>query len=91
VVEVTFTKRAAKSLRRLPANDAARICAAVDRLAAQPHGGHHDVKTLHGVSGLKRLRVGTWRILFEMPSTDELLVLDVLPRGRAYRRIGGDD
>ncbi len=91
MVEVTFTKSAAKSLRRLPVNGAARICAAVDRLAAQPDGSPHDVEILHRVSGLVRLRVGSWRILFEMPSTDELLVLDVLPRGRAYRRIGGDD
>jgi len=91
VLDVTFTKRAAKSLRRLPANEAARICAAIDRFAAQPHGSHHDVKTLHGATGLKRLRVGGWRVLFEMPSTDEVLILDVLPRSSAYRRIGGDD
>lgn len=91
MLKVTLTKRAAKSLRRLPANHAARIRAAIGHLAAEPEGTSLDIKSLQGVSGLRRVRVGGWRVVFEMPTSDELVILDVLPRGSAYGRIGGDD
>ena len=88
---LTYTKRATKSLRRLPANEAARVRAAIEALAADPQAPTHDVKMLSGAAGLLRLRVGRWRVLFELPSRGEIVILDVRPRGSAYRGLGGDD
>lgn len=70
---------AAKSLRRLSRPDRERILAAIERLPAG------DVKTLTGRPGEYRLRVGDWRILFELGDGDVIIVYRVAPRGSAYR------
>ncbi len=45
-----------------------------------------DVRALTGSPGEFRLRVGDWRVRYELDIEAELLiVLRVLPRGRAYR------
>lgn len=58
--------------------------AAIDRLAA---GDAIDVIRLRGTNADYRLRVGDWRVIFRRLD-DELviLVVRVLPRGRAYER-----
>jgi len=44
------------------------------------------VRALTGSPGEFRLRVGDWRVRYELDIEAELLiVLRVLPRGRAYR------
>ena len=61
-----------------------RIVAAIDRLAETPHLG----AALKGdLRGLRRLRVGDYRILYEIRN-DELvvLVIRVAHRRDAYRR-----
>jgi len=45
-----------------------------------------DVRALTGSSGEFRLRVGDWRVRYELDvEAEQLIVLRVLPRGRAYR------
>ena len=64
--------------------DRARIVAAIDRLAATPHLG----AALKGdLRGLRRLRVGDCRMVYEVRD-DELVVLVVRVANRrdAYRR-----
>lgn len=82
---VEFAPSARKDLRRLDRQVQQRIVHALDRLAtgARLSG---DVRRLAG-STEYRLRVGDWRVRFELDS-DRLLitVLRVLPRGRAYDR-----
>jgi mRNA interferase RelE/StbE len=60
-----------------------RVYDALERLVGdQPTG---DVIRLKG-SDEWRLRVGDWRVLFRRdPAARVILVLRVLPRGRAYR------
>ena len=55
-----------------------RIRKAISKL---PRG---DVRRLKGYTNLYRLRVGDWRILFNMTAT-QLNIEDVLPRGNAYK------
>ena len=56
---------------------------AVLRLAETGHG---DVKQLTGKGEELRLRVGNWRVRFLLHyGTDTIVVLRVLPRGKAYR------
>jgi mRNA interferase RelE/StbE len=77
-VEITLSKRAVKALSALDASTRARMVAGINKL---PSG---DVKKLQGYTAAFRLRVGDYRILFEMSAT-EIRVSDILPRGSAYK------
>lgn len=70
---------AAKSLRRLSRPDCERILTAIEGLPAG------DVRSLSGRPGEYRLRVGTWRVLFELAEGDLIVVYRIAPRGSAYR------
>lgn len=82
---VEFTPSARKDLRRLDRSVQQRIVHALDRLAAGERLSG-DIRRLAG-STEYRLRVGDWRVRFELDG-DRLLitVVRVLPRGRAYDR-----
>jgi mRNA interferase RelE/StbE len=83
--EVEWADDSERDLRRLDRRTRERIRQAVYRLATDGYG---DVKKLQGRPGEWRLRVGDWRVLFTFEEDRDpvtLLVLRVLPRGRAYR------
>ena len=64
---------AAKALRRLSPPQRERVVAAIDRLADEPHAGG----LLKGeFAGLRRLRVGAYRIVYEA-DRGELTILVV--------------
>jgi mRNA interferase RelE/StbE len=52
-------------------------------LAADPYSPNNNATKLQGRAGY-RLRVGDWRVLYELES-QRLVVLDVKPRGGAYQ------
>lgn len=79
---VTFTKAAAKTLARMPANQAARIRAKIDAYAADPASQANNVTALQGRDGL-RLRVGDWRVIMREDGT-VLAILGIGPRGAIY-------
>ena len=84
---VSFSVRikasAAKELRHVAKPDRTRIVAAIDRLAETPYLG---TALKGGLKGLRRVRVGNYRILYEIRH-DELVVLvvRVVHRREAYR------
>lgn len=86
--DVSFSIRikgsAAKELARIAKTDRTRIVASIDRLAENPFLGN----VLKGhMRGLCRLRVGDYRVLYEV--TDDaliVLVIRVAHRGEVYRR-----
>ena len=70
---IRIKKSAAGELKRLAKPDRIRIVAAIDRLAETPHLG----AALKGdLRGLRRLRVGDHRVVYEVRD-DELIVLVV--------------
>ena len=77
---------AAKELQRVPKVDRTRIVRAIDRLMDSPFLGN----ALKGeLRGLRRLRVGDYRVVYEL--RDDLLVVLVVRishRREAYRRSG---
>jgi mRNA interferase RelE/StbE len=77
-LDVVYTKRAVKAIERLDAAAKARIRAGIYGL---PSG---DIKKLKGYSSAFRLRVGDYRVIFEM-TAEEIVVNDVLSRGNAYK------
>lgn len=78
-----FTSRARRDMRRLDRPVQKRVVNALDRLVGDPPLG--DVVKLAGTDDEYRLRVGDYRVRLTRDSAGTVLVLRVLPRGRAYR------
>lgn len=74
---------AAKALRRIAAPDRRRLIEAIDRLAQEPHAGG----VLKGeFAGLRRLRVGPYRIVYESQQRElTVLVVRIGYRREVYR------
>ncbi|HEY1683964.1 MAG TPA: type II toxin-antitoxin system RelE/ParE family toxin [Tepidisphaeraceae bacterium] len=83
--KIEYSRSALKSLRRLPRNLAETIRQKINALATDPFAHHANAMKLQGREGY-RLRVGDWRVLYEIRK-DRLviLVLDIKPRGGAYQ------
>ena len=80
---VEYSCEALKALQRIDRPTAQPIMSKVDQLAERPESLANNVRALKGKRGLKRLRVGDWRVIY----TDTLLVVAVAriaPRGSAY-------
>ena len=84
---MTFSLRikasAAKELARIDKPQRMRIIEAIDRLPDNPRGG----KVLKGeLSGLRRMRVGDYRVVYEIHEQQVLiLVVRVAHRRDVYR------
>jgi mRNA interferase RelE/StbE len=76
-------KSALKALQRIRREDRVRIVEAIDRLCTSPHAGG----VLKGeFSGLRRLRVGSYRIVYEVVEQKlVVLVVRVGHRREIYR------
>lgn len=81
---VRYAPSARRDLKRLDPQIARRVLAAIDRLLDQDPT--LDIRRLTGASG-GRIRVGDWRVRFDRDvAAGEIVILRVLPRGRAYDR-----
>jgi len=82
---VETASRARRELRNLDPPVRRRVLEAINRLVGDPPAG--DIIRLRGREDEWRLRVGDWRVLMYLDSERRtVLVLRVLPRGRAYDR-----
>jgi mRNA interferase RelE/StbE len=78
-----FAPRARRDLRHTDPQVRRRVLDALDRLVGDPPAG--DVVKLAGREEW-RLRVGDWRVRMRFDALQRtVIVLRVLPRGRAYR------
>jgi mRNA interferase RelE/StbE len=80
---VEYSRTALRTLQRIDGTTAQRIVLKIEQLAAEPETLANNVRALKGPGGLKRLRVGDWRVIF----TETLVVVAVVriaPRGSAY-------
>jgi mRNA interferase RelE/StbE len=81
---VVTSKSFAKELSRLPVHWQRRIVEKVREIAADPYARHNNVTRLQGRDGY-RLRVGDWRVIYELHDDRlELWVLEVGTRGGIY-------
>jgi mRNA interferase RelE/StbE len=79
-----FERRAERDLARLDPQIARRVTAALDRLLDRDPS--LDLRRLQG-SDEWRLRIGDWRVRLQLDfETRTVVVVRVLPRGRAYDR-----
>lgn len=82
---IEYSKDALKTLKRIPRNLTKRIEKKLALIAQNPYEKHNNVKPLVG-SSYYRLRVGDWRIIYEIQDGKLIiLVLKIRPRGEAYR------
>lgn len=81
--DVHLKPRAVKDLKHFPKQEAARVADAVARLAEDLSG---DVKKLTNFTPEYRLRVGSYRVLFEVEDNNRVMIYRVLHRREAYRR-----
>ena len=79
---VDIKLRASKDLKKLQRQDASRIADALERLKTDMTG---DVKKLASFTPEYRLRVGDFRVLFEIESGTRIVVYRVVNRREAYR------
>lgn len=80
---IRIKRSAARELARIATPDRQRIVAAIDLLAENPYAG----ESLKGqLQGLRRIRIGTFRVLYEIQkSVLVVLVVRVGHRRSAYR------
>ena len=83
IYSVRIKSSAAKELARLPHDARERLVEAIDKLGEEPLAG---ALLKGGLRGLRRIRVGNYRIVYEVLD-DELvaLVIRVAHRQGAYR------
>lgn len=86
-VKIKYSKDALKFLSRLDKKSVGRIRNAITGLTLDPPVG--DIKTMQGYhDGRKRLRVGSWRIIYRYESQDMveiIFVMDIGNRGDIYK------
>lgn len=83
-LSIRYTSQARRDLRRLDRQVAGRVVLAIERLSEGDR--RSDIKKLSGTNEY-RLRAGEWRVRFQHNiAAKEIVVLRILPRGRAYDR-----
>lgn len=85
--QIRYSKDALKFLAKLDKKSVSRIREAISWLTATPPAG--DIKIMQGYSdGRKRLRVGSWRIIYKQVSEEVfeiIYVIDIGNRGDIYK------
>ena len=74
--------KAQKELERVPESDQQRVVDAIHQLEENPHAGR---VLKGGLQGLRRIRVGDWRVLYKIDDS-VVSILRVARRRDAYRR-----
>ncbi|WP_338779709.1 type II toxin-antitoxin system RelE/ParE family toxin [Streptomyces sp. DG1A-41] len=81
-----FTTAAQRQLRAISRPDAMRILTALTALGDDPYREDADVRKLTGPSGLYRLRVGSYRVAYQINDGElVILVVKVGDRRDVYR------
>jgi mRNA interferase RelE/StbE len=83
-----FTTAAQRQIRAIDRPEAMRVLTALTALGDDPYREDTDIKKLTGPSGLYRLRVGNYRVAYQI-NDGELLILVVKVGGRrdVYRNL----
>jgi mRNA interferase RelE/StbE len=83
-----FTAATQRQLRAISRPDAMRILAALTALGDDPYRQDADVRKLTGPSGLYRLRVGSYRVAYQIRDGElVILVVKVGDRRDVYRNL----
>jgi mRNA interferase RelE/StbE len=85
--KIIIHKKAVKKYNTLPPSEKKRIDKAIDKLKTNPFYGQ-DIKKLVGeLDGNYRLRVGDFRIIFEIDKSKKLVIIKATDvRGDVYKK-----
>ena len=82
---IHLTKKAAKNHDKLPEKTKNKVELALNELQYSFESGRLDIKKLKGFKNVYRVRIGQWRIIYEMDIKERsILVHRILPRKSAY-------
>lgn len=82
--ELRYLKPSSRVLMRMTNKTRRRVRAAIRTVAADPFAPNNNLRPLRG--GGYRLRVGNWRIIYELDSGTKIMtVTAVRQRGGAYQ------
>jgi len=85
-VQIVFRRAAEKALDRLPATRRRQIVGRIERLAAGSASRSLNVRPLQGGSGLYRLRVGAYRVLFSVDEAAGTVMIELIRgHGAVYK------
>lgn len=79
-MKITYSRQAEKDVSALNEPMRSRIRTAIEILPAG------DVKPIKGHRGHRRLRVGGYRVIFEIIDAETILIASIGPRGQIYKR-----
>ena len=83
--EIKITRQAAKMLKRMPGQISKAIRKELGKIASDPFAHNPKVTKLQNREGY-RLRVGNWRVIYEIQKEEiVILVLKIGSRGEVYR------
>lgn len=83
-----FTTAAQRQIRAIDRPEAMRILTALTALGDDPYREDADIKKLTGPSGLYRLRVGSYRVAYQINDGElVVLVIKVGDRRDVYRNL----
>lgn len=85
--EIRLSHRAQRDLDRLDKPTQQRIVRRLEQLADDPYDTRLSAP-LSGHEGLRKSRVGAWRIIYQVQEADRIVfVLMIERRGQVYKRI----
>jgi mRNA interferase RelE/StbE len=85
VYKIEFSSQAVKSFRKIPHDTAILIREKIEFIAKDPFANIPNATRLQGRPGF-RLRVGDWRIIYEINQEKiVIVVLKIAPRGEVYK------
>jgi mRNA interferase RelE/StbE len=84
--EVYFERKTLKNLKKLDKTLKSRILEALRTLRDEGFSRKLDIKKLKGYKNHYRLRIGHYRILFELEKPKTIIVYAILPREKVYKK-----
>ena len=84
--KITYSRQAIKGMMRLQPAKRQAVIPGINAIAAAPPSARHPNVAGLSASRAYRLRVGDWRVIYEVDrKTRTMHVVVIAPRGRAYR------
>ncbi len=83
--DVNITRKALKELNKLDPRSRNKILEALIILRDYGFTSKLDIKKLRGYKNHYRIKVGKYRILFELEKPRKIIIYAILPRKKAYK------
>jgi len=85
--QINFRKQPLKELASMPKEDSQKVLSAINILRKNPFDTSKlDIKKLHGRKNEWRLRVGNYRVIYEILRAEILIdIIKIEPRGDIYK------